>query len=108
MAPKNFAQYGNFYDKNSTWWATGDTLRGPFHTDDEIKTYGRPVFLGFVTTKKGVKKYDSNTSPEFHCGLESGIEIPLEFDTSIIRIAAFTNGKIFRDTSGKKKITDVN
>lgn len=44
LAPKNFAQYGNFYDKNSAWWATGDTLRGPFHTDDEIKKYGRPFF----------------------------------------------------------------
>ncbi len=107
LEPKNFAQYGNFYDKNGAWWATGDTLRGPFHTNGEIKTYGKPVFLGYATSKKGVKKYDKNTFPEFHGGLESGIKIPLEFDTSIIRIAAFTNGKIFRDTTGKKKNTDV-
>ena len=55
LQPKNFAKYGNFYDKNSAWWATGDTLRDPFHTDDEIKKHGRPVFLGYSTSKKGVK-----------------------------------------------------
>ncbi len=27
LKPKNFAQYGNFYDKNGAWWATGDTLK---------------------------------------------------------------------------------
>ena len=108
LAPKNFAQYGNFYDKNGAWWATGDTLRGPFHTNDEIKTYGRPVFLGYTTSKKGVKKYDKNTFPEFHGGLESGIEIPLEFDDSIIRDAAFDNGKIFKwDDDDDDEIIDV-
>ncbi len=108
LEPKNFAQYGNFYDKNGAWWATGDTLRGPFHTNDWLRAYGRPVFLGFATTKKGVKLYDENAFPEFHGGLETGIKIPLEFDTSIIRIAAFNNGKIFRDTTYSNKITDVN
>ena len=108
LAPKNFAQYGNFYNKNGAWWATGDTLRGPFHTNDWLRAYSRPVFLGMATTKKGVKLYDGNAFPEFHGGLETGIYIPLEFDTSIIRIAAFNNGKIFRDTTGSNKITDVN
>jgi hypothetical protein len=27
LKPMNFAQYGNFYDKNDAWWATGDTLK---------------------------------------------------------------------------------
>lgn len=108
LKPKNFAQYGNFYEKNGAWWATGDTLRGPFHTNDWLRAYGRPVFLGNVTTKKGVKLYDKNAHPEFHGDLSKGVYIPLKFDTSIIRIAAFNNGKIFRDTTGKNKITDVN
>ena len=107
LQPKNFAQYGNFYDENGAWWATGDTLRGPFHTNDWIRTYGRPVFLGNATTKKGVKLFNKHAHPEFHGSLESGVYIPLEFDTSIIRIAAFDNGKIFTDTTGKKKTTDV-
>jgi len=107
LEPKNFAQYGNFYDQNNAWWATGDTLRGPFHTNDYLKTYGRPVFLGLATTTKGVKLYNSNAFPEFQGGLETGIYIPLEFDTSLIRVAAYDNGKIFRDTTGSNKITDV-
>ena len=108
LQPKNFAQYGNFYDKNGAWWATGDTLRGPFHTNDWLRAYGRPVFLGNVTTNKGVKLFNKNAHPEFYGDLETGVKIPLEFDTSIIRIAAYDNGKIFCDTTGKKKITDVN
>jgi hypothetical protein len=108
LQPKNFAQYGNFYDKNGAWWATGDTLRGPFHTNDWLRAYGTPVFLGNATTKKGVKLFNKFAHPEFHGDLDEGVEIPLEFDTSIIRIAAFDNGKIFRDTTGSNKITDVN
>ncbi len=107
LEPKNFAQYGNFYDQNNAWWATGDTCRGPFHTNDFLKCYGTPVFLGYVTTKRGVKLHSNNTHPEFHGGLESGVYIPLEFDTSIIRIAAYENGHIFRDTTGGNKVTDV-
>jgi hypothetical protein len=108
LAPKNFAQYGNFYDKNGAWWATGDTLRGPFHTNDWLRALGTPVFLGNATTKKGVKLKDKNAHPEFHGELNTGVYIPLEFDTSIIRIAAYDNGKIFRDTTYSNKITDVN
>lgn len=113
LEPKNFAQYGNFYDlqKNSkgqnVWWATGDTLRGPFHTNDYLRTYGKPVFLGYATTQKGVVLYNSNAHPEFQGGLESGVYVPLEFDTSIIRTAAYDNGRIFWDTTGNNKITDV-
>ncbi|MCW9097233.1 MAG: DUF4900 domain-containing protein [Ignavibacteriaceae bacterium] len=107
LQPKNFAQYGNFYDQNGAWWATGDTLRGPFHTNDWLRAYGDPVFLGNATTKKGVKLFNKFSHPEFHGDLTEGVEIPLEFDTSLIRIAAFNNGKIFRDTTGSNKITDV-
>ncbi len=61
-----------------------------------------------ILLNKGVKLFDKNAHPEFYGDLETGVKIPLEFDTSIIRIAAYDNGKIFRDTTGKKKITDVN
>lgn len=108
LQPKNFAQYGNFYDKNGAWWATGDTLRGPFHTNDWLRAYGDPVFLGNATTKKGVKLFNEHAHPEFHGSLESGVYIPLEFDTSIIRIAAFDNGKIFKADDDDDDIIDVN
>ena len=40
-------------------------------------------------------------------GLKVTPTIPLEFDTSIIRTAAYDNGKIFRDTTNSGKITTV-
>ncbi|NWF49165.1 MAG: hypothetical protein HXY49_01340 [Ignavibacteriaceae bacterium] len=107
LSPKNFAQYGNFYNSSAAWWATGDTLSGPFHINDYIQCYGNPVFLGYATTKKGVQKYNAQSKPEFLGGLETGVEIPLEFDTSQIRLAAYNNGKIFSDTTKKNKVTDV-
>jgi hypothetical protein len=106
LEPKNFAQYGNFYDLMAAWAATGDTFSGPFHTNDVLKCYGDPVFLGYTTTQKGVKLNDTKSHPEFHGGLQSGVYVPLEFDTSMVMNAARTGGKIFRDPSGKK-IIDV-
>ena len=108
LQPKNFAQYGNFYNSmKNVWWATGDTLRGPFHTNDYLQCYGKPVFMGYTTTQKGVKLYNKYAHPELNGGLETGVYIPLEFDTSLIRIAAYQNGKIFRDTTGSNNVVDV-
>jgi hypothetical protein len=109
LEPKNFAQYGNFYNSMAAWAATGDTFSGPFHTNDYLKCYGDPVFLGYTTTKNGVKLYHKNGTdhPEFHGGLQEGIFIPLEFDTSEIKQAAFNGGKIFYDTTGSNKKIDV-
>jgi len=109
LQPKNFAQYGNFYNSMGAWAATGDTFSGPFHTNDFLKCYGDPVFLGYTTTKNGVKLYHNNgtDNPEFHGGLESGVSIPLEFDTSIIKQAAYNGGKIFYDTTGNNYIIDT-
>jgi hypothetical protein len=109
LAPKNFAQYGNFYNSMGAWAATGDTFSGPFHTNDYLKCYGDPVFLGYTTTQNGVKLFhnDGTDNPEFHGGLQEGLFIPLEFDTSIIRQAAYDGGKIFYDTTGNNYIIDT-
>ena len=108
LEPENFAMFGNFYNvMGGVWWATGDTLRGRFHANDWINCYGDPVFLGPATTSKGVKPYDKYSHPEFHGGTKVTDPIPLEFDTSALRIAAYNNGKIFRDTTNTGKVTTV-
>lgn len=111
LEPENFAMFGNFYNVfGSVWAATGDTFQGRFHANDWINCYGDPVFMGPATTSKGVKLYDKYSHPEFHGGTKVTDNIPLQFDTSAIRIAAYDNGKIFRDTtnSGKATYVDLN
>jgi hypothetical protein len=111
LEPENFAMFGNFYNvMGSVWWASGDTLQGRFHTNDWNNCYGDPVFMGPATSSKGVKLYDKYSHPEFHGGTKVTENIPLQFDTSVIRIAAYDNGKIFRDTtnSGKATYLDLN
>ena len=105
LEPKNFAQFGNFYDLMAAWAATGDTFSGPFHTNDNLLCYGDPVFLGYTTTQKGVKLNNTKSHPEFHGGLQEGVYIPLEFDTSSIMTAAKFGGKVFKGTGNK--IVDV-
>lgn len=108
LEPENFAMFGNFYNVfGSVWAATGDTFQGRFHANDWINCYGDPVFMGPATTSKGVKLYDKYSHPEFHGGTKVTEPVPLQFDTSIIRTAAYTNGKIFRDTTNTGKVTTV-
>jgi len=108
LEPENFALFGNFYNVfGNVWAATGDTFQGRFHANDWINCYGDPVFLGQATTSKGVKLYDGYSHPEFFGGTKVTDPIPLEFDTSSMRIAAYNNGKIFRDTTNTGKVITV-
>jgi len=103
----NFAKFGNFYKTVTAYPATGDTFHGPFHVNDRLVTYGKPVFWGKVTAKNGLLKQGSPKNPEFNGGFETGVDIPLEFDTTGMRAAANSNGKVFKDTTSTNKITNV-
>lgn len=108
LEPENFALFGNFYNVfGSVWAATGDTFQGRFHANDWVNCYYKPVFLGPVTTSKGIKLYNSSSHPEFHGGTKITDPVPIEFDTSIIRTAAYDNGRIFRDSTNTGKVTTV-
>lgn len=105
---KSFAEYGNYYQVfNNVWAATGDTFSGKFHANDWIQCYGDPIFLGQVTTTKGIKLYNSNSFPEFHEGWKLQSSDPVQFDTTSMRLAAYSGGKVFRDTTGANRKTDV-
>ncbi len=108
LEPENFALFGNFYNVfGSVWAATGDTFSGRFHANDWVNCYYNPVFLGPVTTSKGIKLYNSSSHPEFFGGTKVTEPVPLDFDTSIIRTAAYDNGRIFRDSTNTGKLTTV-
>lgn len=105
---RSYAEYGNYYNFfSNVWAATGDTFDGKFHANDWIQCYGDPVFKGVVTTSKGVKLYDKNSHPIFEDGWKLQTNDPVKFDTSAMRIDAYANGKVFRDTTNKGKITNV-
>ncbi|MBU0472583.1 MAG: hypothetical protein KKF62_00320 [Bacteroidetes bacterium] len=103
----NFAKFGNFYKTVTAYPATGDTFHGPFHVNAKLVTDGKPVFWGKVTAKDGLKKQGSPPKPVFNGGFETGVDIPLEFDTTGMRAAAADNGKVFRDTTFTNKTTNV-
>ncbi len=63
-----FSKFGYYSEnENGIWWATGDTVNGPFHTQDCLNVNGHPVFNpgknGFVSTYLGLNKANWNSSP---------------------------------------------
>jgi hypothetical protein len=105
LEPKNFAQFGNFYDEmGGVWAASGDTFSGPFHTNDYLNTLGDPVWLGFTSCLKGVKLKDQFSHAHLLGGFAEGVSIPLTFDANPIEQAALTNGKVFEDGITNKDI----
>lgn len=105
---KSFSEYGNYYQQfNNVWAATADTFDGPFHTNDFVQCYGNPVFLGKVTTARGIRLYDNRSFPEFHQGWKLQSADQVQFDTSFMRISANTNGRVFRDTTTQNRVTNL-
>ena len=116
LRQRTFSEYGNYYNNfkfpnpvslSDVWAATGDIFDGRFHANDFVRCYGDPEFMGEVTSTKGVKIYDSKSHPIFHVTPKiSPAEAP-QIDTAGIRMAAFSNGVAFYDTTGAKRFTDV-
>ena len=101
-----FAYYMNIFPGN-TFFYTGDTISGPFHTQQTLSVKGFPVFNGKATAKNGLQiiKNDRGlppTKPIFNGGFESGIDIPLVYDPNVAKTAAQTNGAVFRSPTGGK------
>ena len=72
----NFGYYVDYIDPNG-YFATGDTVDGPFHTQSTLNVIGSPVFTGKVTTKNGLKKYNAAANPVFMGGYQSGVNISI-------------------------------
>lgn len=99
LQPSNFAKFGNFYDQLSAAPATGDTFDGPFHSNDYLNVYGDPVFLGKTTCKKGIKKWYTPSNPQFLGGFETGVNLPLTFNSTDYSSQA-SGGKLFQGVPG--------
>ncbi|MBI3123400.1 MAG: hypothetical protein HYZ10_03260 [Ignavibacteriales bacterium] len=104
LRPSNFAKFGNYYSSISALPATGDTFHGPFHVNGTLSTWGSPVFLGKASSKGGLSKYGSG-DPVFNAGYQTGVDVPLQFDTTGLRTRAGTS--VFRGTSSPNRGVDV-
>ncbi len=82
--------------------ATGDIFQGPFHVNDQMKTWGSPEFFGKVTSKKGLTMYNTK-DPVFHGGYESGVDVERPFDTTGMRTAGSAGGLVLKDPNGTGK-----
>lgn len=88
-----FAYYSNI--EGAIYWIRGDTVHGPFHTQQKINVSGNPVFFGKATSKNGILKNPSTSKPQFLGGYQSGIDINLPADLSGIKASAQSGGKYF-------------
>ncbi len=102
----------NYYGYYANKWGTGylvkgDTVSGPFHTNDILNTYNDPVFLGTVSAKGGINKQGTET-PKFLGGMPSiGKDIPFNIDATKLPGIAQTGGRFIYDSSGANKSIDM-
>jgi hypothetical protein len=89
-----YAMYSQSELINGTpiYWMTGDTCRGPLHTQDYLYVSGSPVFTGMVTTVKGVKKKNSSDDPQFPGGYKEGAGVSLVLPSELKDVATLGRG----------------
>lgn len=92
LKPRTFNEYAFFsQNENNTYWITGDTMWGPYHTEDRLFVSGTPVFYGKVTALNGTSPRtlpSGSTNPYFYGGHEWGVTVPLPGNISKTTAAA--------------------
>ena len=86
-----FAYYS--YIEGDIYWITGDTVWGPFHSQQRLNVSGDPVFYGKVTAKNGLFKKPRSSDPKFYGGFQAGISLKLPVDLDPLKVAAQTGGR---------------
>lgn len=97
LRPSSFAKFGNYYSSiASAVPATGNVFDGPFHVEGNLSVYGSPQFNGKATASGSLVQTATSGAPIFSGGFQSGVSVPLQFDTTGLRASA---DKIFKGTS---------
>ncbi len=104
LQPSKFSKFAYYSttEPNGIYWATGDTVYGPFHTQDYIHVSGTPVFNGKVTTRMGISRQHngwkgSSDNPEFNGGYEEGVNLPLP-SSGVSDLEAFADADGYKFT----------
>jgi hypothetical protein len=89
MGLRQYSEYAYFSNIEGTInWASGDTVWGPFHTQDDMNINGHPVFEGYTTAKNGFTNKTGSSSPVFLGGYKGGVNIPLPTSfSSVVKLA---------------------
>lgn len=85
LSPSKFSKFAYYSvsEGGTIWWTGSDTVWGPFHTQDYLRSAYRPVFYGKASSLKSIIYYSSNKNlhkPYFLGGYESGVNLPLPTD----------------------------
>jgi len=96
LQPSSFSRFG-YYSvvEGSIFWITGDTVWGPFHTQDNIRVAGNPVFMQRATALKGIIKNNKTDKPKFLGGFESGVNVSMPANLDPLKNAAANGGRLF-------------
>jgi hypothetical protein len=86
-----FAYYS--FIEGDIYWITGDTVWGPFHSQQRVNVSGDPVFYGKVTAKNGLFKKPKSSQPKFYGGFQAGVSLTLPVDFQPLKVAAQTGGR---------------
>ena len=93
-----FAYYSESEGKN-IWWTNNDTVWGPFHTQDRLRSYRHSVFMGKASSRKKLVYYQSKKkdAPLFLGGYEKGVDLPIPMDgVANVNLAAKDYGMLFK------------
>ena len=77
----SFSEYAYFSNvEGNIWWGAGDSVFGPFHTNDHMQVWQHPYFAGPSTSHAGLMKYRINEAldaPTIVGSYTSGITIDI-------------------------------
>jgi hypothetical protein len=76
--PSKFSKFAYYsVSESGIHWHAGDTVWGPWHSQDYITISQNPVFYGKVTTKKGINYNIPPYDPKFLGGFEQGVDVQM-------------------------------
>lgn len=118
VGQQNFSRYAYFSDielrasGTKIWFASGDNLYGPVHTNDQFHISGAPVFHQEASSHAGTLDYYAGgpptDTPDFKKGVTLGAAtIPLPQDLSILKAKAHASDGLFITGFATKAVVDI-
>jgi hypothetical protein len=106
MSKAAFSEFAYFTDIEPVInFITGDTLKGPIHTNGQFHISGNPVFYGLVSSV--ATSWAGSGSPQFKAGTDFGApRIDLPVDLSIIEGQAQSGGVQFHGATNLEFLND--